>query len=163
MWVKHENSSTQIHKVRTMKKTFKTNWTINEVCLSSLVENEGKNISRETTFTFEDASERISSFSQLLVQAVDEGLSALGESSRQAVYGCLESAFRIRRDDIPQKIAEFSDALEKLFGDSARLLEIQIMKKLYRKVGDIVEYYPEREDITFTEYVAAAELSSRSK
>jgi hypothetical protein len=37
------------------------------------------------------------------------------------------------------------------------------MKNLYRKVGDIAECFPRKENITFAEYVYAAELSSRSK
>ena len=163
MCVKHKNSSTQIHLVNMMKKPFTTNWYINKVCLPSLAEAEEKRAVCEVPSTFEDASERSSDFGKLLAQAVDEGLSAFGESARQAVYAGLENAFGIRKDDIPRKVDEFSDALAKIFGDSARLLEIQIMKNLYRKVGDIAEHFLAKEDITFVEYVSAAELSSRSK
>jgi hypothetical protein len=163
MWVKHENSSTQIHLVNMMKKPFITNWYVNKMCLPSLAEAEEDRAVVEVKFTLEDVSERSSSFGKLLVQAVDEGLCAFGASVREAVYACLEDTFGIRKDDIPRKVDEFSGALEKIFGDSARLLEIQIMKSLYRKVGDIAEYFSRKEDITFTEYVYAAELSSRSK
>jgi hypothetical protein len=145
-----------------MKKPFTTNWYINRICLPSFVEEEDRAVC-EVRSTFEEASGRSSGFGKLLVQAVDEGLCAFGASVREAVYACLEGSFGIRKDDIPRKVDEFSDALESIFGDSARLLEIQIMKSLYRKVGDIAECFQRKEDITFTEYVYAAELSSRSK
>jgi hypothetical protein len=146
-----------------MKKPFTTNWYISRMCLPSLVEAEENRAVCEVTFTFEEASEKSFSFGKLLVQAVDEGLCAFGASVREAVYMCLENTFGIRKDDIPRKVDEFSDALEEIFGDGARLLEIQIMKNLYRKVGDIAECFPRKENITFAEYVYAAELSSRSK
>jgi len=145
-----------------MKKPSTERYT-NQMCLPTVMKHEDKHVLREMPFTFGDLFERGSSFGKLLVQAVDEGLSALGESGRQAVYECLETTFGIRRDDIPRRVDEFSDALHKVFGDSAKLLEIQIMKNLYMKVGDIAEYFQEKEDITFTEYVAAAELSRRFK
>jgi len=131
--------------------------------LPVVMKHDNKHVLRETFFTVGDLCEHDSSFGKLLVQAVDEGLSALGESERQSVYACLETTFGIRRNDIPGRVDEFSDVLHKIFGDSAKLLEIQIMKNLYMKVGEIAEYFQEKEDITFTEYVAAAELSSRSK
>lgn len=146
-----------------MKKPFTTNWHINKMCLPSLVEAEDNRTVCELGFTFEEVTERSSSFSRFLIEAVDEGLCTFGESVRETIYACLEDTFGIRKIDIPGRVDEFSDALGKIFGDGARLLEIQIMKNLCRKVGDIAEYFPKKEDITFTEYVYAAELSSRSK
>jgi hypothetical protein len=146
-----------------MKKPFTTNWHINKMCLPSRVEAKVNRAVCKLTFASEEASERSSSFGRLLVQAVDEGLCTFGESVRRAVYACLEDTFGIRRIDIPRRVDEFSGALVEIFGDGAKLLEIQIMKNLYRKVGDIAEYFPMKEDITFTEYVFAAELSSLSK
>jgi hypothetical protein len=80
---------------------------------------------------------------------------------RNAVYAYLEDTFGIRKIDIPRRVDEFSDALGRIFGNGARLLEIEIMRNLCRKVGDIADYFPRKEDITFTEYVYAAEMSSR--
>jgi len=161
-WVKQQNSSTQIHEVNMMKKPSSDRHN-NQICLPVVMKHDDKHVLRETCFTVEELCEHDSSFGKLLVHAVDEGLSALGESGRQVVYACLETNFGIRRNDIPGRVDEFSAALHKIFGDSAKLLEIRIMKNLYMKVGDIAEYFQEKEDITFTEYVAAAELSRRSK
>jgi len=146
-----------------MKKTFTTTWYTNDMCLLSFVEAEDNRNGCTPTFTFEETTEKSSSFGQLLVQAVDDGLCTLGESVREAVYACLEDTFGIQKIDIPGRVDEFSDALGKIFGDGARLLEIQIMKNLYRKMGDISKHFLTKEDITFAEYVHAAELASRCR
>jgi len=99
-------------------------------------------------------------FEKLLLEAVDEALSSLGASSKEAIYLHLENTFDINKPDIPHKIEEFVNAIEKIFGLGAKFLEIQIMKRLYEKVGPVFKYFPER-DLIFTEYVAAARLSLR--
>lgn len=101
------------------------------------------------------------SFEELLLEAVDEGLSSLGNSCQQAIYFHLEKAFKINKLDIPYKIEEFTDAIEKVFGLGAKFIEIQIMKRLYKKVGHVIEY--NQENLIFTEYVAAARQSLLKK
>lgn len=98
-------------------------------------------------------------FEKLLLEAVDEALSSLGASSKEAIYFHLEKTFDINKLDVPHKIEEFANAIEKIFGLGAKFLEIQIIKRLYKKVGPF-KYFPER-DLIFTEYVAAARLSLR--
>ena len=94
-------------------------------------------------------------FKEFVLEAIDEGLSSLGDSSKQAIYYHLEKNFRIKQMDIPNKIEEFANAIEKIFGDGAKLLEIQIMKRLYEKVGHTFEYLPEGNDLLFNEYMNA--------
>jgi nucleoside-diphosphate-sugar epimerase len=98
------------------------------------------------------------SFEKLLLEAVDEGLSSLGDSAKYAIYFHLEKTFNINKRDIPHKIEEFADAIEKIFGLGAKPVEILIMQRLYEKVGGAVEY-PVQKDLVFTEYVAAAKKS----
>jgi len=95
-------------------------------------------------------------FKKLLLEAVDEVLSLLGDSSKHAIYFYLEKKFTIKKQDIPNKIQEFANALENIFGHGAKVLEIQIMKQLYEKVGHDFTYFPEKDDLLFTEYVEAA-------
>lgn len=146
--------------VKRVKKPFTTNWNINNMCLLNLVEDRRKRAPDEIVIAFRNvARNRTPSFRGILLLAVDEGLSSLGESGKQALYRFLENS-GIRKNEIPRKVDEFAAFLEKIFGDGVKLLEIQIMKSLYKRVGDIAEFFPEKEDITFTEYVAAAELST---
>jgi hypothetical protein len=94
-------------------------------------------------------------FKRLLLEAVEESLSTLGETPKQAVYYHLREAFRIERQEIPDKIDEFAFAIERIFGQGAKILEIQIMKSLHEKTGDAPKQYLKKEELSFTEYLRA--------
>ena len=96
-------------------------------------------------------------FEKLLLEAVDEQLASLGESSKQALYFHLERGFNIKKQEIPKKTEAFVDAMERIFGQGADYLEILIMKRLHSKIGlDVGLSNP---NLTFTEYVKAAKRS----
>jgi hypothetical protein len=97
-------------------------------------------------------------FDKLLLEAVDEGLSSLGESPKQAIYFHLEKRFNVKKQEIPYKIEAFADGIEKIFGLGANFLKILIMKRLYEKIGVVFEWH-ESADFTFIEYVAMAKRS----
>jgi len=101
-------------------------------------------------------------FDKLLLEAVDEGLSSVGESSKQAIYFHLEKGFNVKKQEIPYKIDDFEFAIEKIFGLGANFLEILIMKRLYEKVRGRLELRGSQ-DLTFTEYVASAKRSFLDK
>ena len=93
-------------------------------------------------------------FEKLLLEAVDEQLTSLGESSKQALYFHLERGFNIKKQDIPEKTEAFVNAMERIFGQGADYLEILIMKRLHSKIGlDVRLSTP---NLTFIEYVEAA-------
>jgi hypothetical protein len=73
-------------------------------------------------------------FNNMLLEAIDEAFSSLGESVKVAIYFYLKNAFGIKKSDIPSRIPDFSTALEKIFGPGARYLEILVMKNLYAKI-----------------------------
>lgn len=98
------------------------------------------------------------SFEEIFLEAVDESLASLGDSARQAIYFHLKDKFKIAKNDIPNRLQEFTDGLEKIFGLGARFLEILIMKKLYEKIGQPLEWSEEKE-LVFVEYVTAAKKS----
>ena len=98
-------------------------------------------------------------FKKLLLEAVDESLSVLGDLAKKAVYSYLEENFEIKKHDIPDKIEGFTKAIEEIFGPGAKLIQIQIMKRLYQIAGRDLKYYPEKDELLFTEYVAAIETS----
>lgn len=97
-------------------------------------------------------------FDKLLIEAVEEGLALLGESSKQAIYFHLEKSFKINKEKIPSKIETFVEAFERIFGSGASYLELLIMRRLYEKVGGNVQLQ-EPKDFTFAEYVNAAKRS----
>jgi hypothetical protein len=107
-------------------------------------------------------SKRAGDFEELLAEAIDEGLSLLGESSKQMVYFHLEETFKMSRKEIPYRIEEFIDAIEKIFGIGAKILEIQILKCLYKKVGNKIKHYSEQKNLEFTDYVKSAKSAKKN-
>lgn len=99
------------------------------------------------------------SFEKLLLEAVDEVFSSLGNSTEHAIYLSLAKTFHIKKQAIPRRIDEFADAIEEIFGLGGKLIEIQIMKRLYEKVGHSLEYFPEQDALVFAEYVEAVRSS----
>jgi len=110
-------------------------------------EDQKNNIHKKTT-----------NFEELLLKAIDEGLSVIGESAKKIVYIYLEKNFKMNRLDIPHRIDEFTRAIESIFGNGAKILEIQIMKSLFNKVGHSVQQYSGQKNLTFIEYIAAIKL-----
>lgn len=97
-------------------------------------------------------------FDKLLFEAIDEGLSSMGESSKQAIYSYLKKGFNVKKHEIPYRIEDFAREIEGIFGLGANFLEILIMKNLCEKVGHPTHLH-EPKDFVFTEYVAATKQS----
>jgi hypothetical protein len=73
-------------------------------------------------------------FDQILLDSIDEALSSLSENVKRTVYFQLEDFFKIRKQEIPSRLSDFSNALEQLFGLGATHLEILFMKNLHDKI-----------------------------
>lgn len=101
-------------------------------------------------------------FEKLLLEAIDEGLSSLGESSKQAIYYHLEKSFNLKKQEIPYSIEAFANAIEKIFGLGANFLEILIMKRLYEKMGRNFKLRTSK-DLEFVEYITVARQSFLKK
>ena len=148
--------------------TFTTNWYLYKTYTHSISkESQTRNprpatqiygSERGTEFTSKNQEAENKKFDEVLLEAIDEGFSLLGDSSKQAVYFHLEKSFNMHRLDIPSRIEEFVDAIEKLFGSGAKILEIHIMKCLFKKVNYNFKHYPKQKNLTFTEYIAALKL-----
>ena len=74
-------------------------------------------------------------FENILKDSVDKGLSILGESPKQAVYSYLEKECNLPKEKIASNPDLLVPAIERIFGSGAKLLETQILKTLYEKVG----------------------------
>lgn len=91
-------------------------------------------------------------FKKLLIEAVDTVFSSLGGSCKQAIYFHLKHCYNISKHEIPYRIEDFADALEKIFGAGAKLIEVEIMRALFARVQDF-SYSPKQEDLSFTSYL----------
>jgi hypothetical protein len=96
------------------------------------------------------------SFCDTLLEAIDEAFSSLGESSKTAIYFHLENSMGIKKQEIPFRIDDFQNALEKIFGLGARLLEILFVKNLHEKIKTTYKWDMPRwvvPELTFQEYL----------
>ena len=103
------------------------------------------------------------SFEELLLESVDEGLSSLGETCKQAIYFHLEKEFKLNKRDIAFRIKDFAEAIENIFGVGAKLLEIRIMKNLFKNMGYPFPYSRPRaqEYLEFTRYIESARVNKQ--
>ncbi len=103
-----------------------------------------------------------SDFEKFLLEAVDESLSSLGESSKQAIYYHLEKSFHIKQQEIPIKVEAFIAALEKIFGLGANFIETLIIARLNEKAETGPKWHVSKE-LKLTEYVVTAKQSFLEK
>ncbi len=97
---------------------------------------------------------------QVILEAVNEGLLILGESSRKAIYFHLQNIVSLKMEDIPENLETFKEGLEKIFGKGAETIEKSIVKTLHVKLG--IEY-KEKECSGFIECVNRAIENSKVK
>jgi hypothetical protein len=100
-------------------------------------------------------------FEQILLEAVDEAFLALGEPVKASIYSHLAARFIVPRQDIPYRIDDFSDALEKIFGAASKQLEILIMKTLHSKINAYSVWNGPNwliPNITFAQYIEMARV-----
>ncbi len=125
--------STKLHK---RKKNMTQTTTVNTTCILQSNDKEQSNASYEAT----------------IMDAIDESLATFGKTAKQATYYQLETTFHIKKNEIPFKIRAFADAIEKLFGPGARLIEMKIIEALHEKFQDFT-YIPQKKELVFAEYV----------
>ena len=106
------------------------------------------------------------SFCEMFGEAIDEAFSSLGEPARKAIYIHLKNSFGIAKREIPYRINDFSDALEKIFGPAARNLEILCIKNIQAKTR--IDYkwdLPESSgsELTFEEYLRIVKQNSKQQ
>jgi len=168
-----EQLNRKTKEAKTMR-VFTTNWYLYKTYLHPIsTESQERNFGTETESYMSKKrkwdhspkthiQKKTMNFEEDLLEAIDEGLSLLGESPKQAVYFHLEKTFKMNRLDIPYRIEQFIDAIEKIFGSGAKILEIQIMKCLFKKVSYTFKHYPKQKNLTFTEYIAAVKLEKNN-
>ncbi|MGA2239680.1 MAG: hypothetical protein ABSG74_10760 [Candidatus Bathyarchaeia archaeon] len=79
-------------------------------------------------------SVRFVRYSGLLSDAVDEGLAALGQLPKDAIYEALKTNFSMQKEDIPARFAEFSNILRDNIGLSAEPLLGFIIDRFCREI-----------------------------
>jgi hypothetical protein len=105
-------------------------------------------------------------FAAILLDAIDEAFTVLGPNVKLSIYFHLETKFAITKQDIPDRIEDFTLALEKIFGNASRPIEILIMKHLNQKVQCKYKWQGPKwlvPDLTFEKYVKLIRLCLEDK
>jgi len=67
---------------------------------------------------------------EIILDAIDKGLSSLGENPKQAVWYYLEKDYKFNRNKVPENIEAFEETLKNLFGLGYKFLEALFLKYL---------------------------------
>jgi YesN/AraC family two-component response regulator len=87
---------------------------------------------------------------EALLEATDHGLLALGEIVRQTIYERVETNHQIKKGEIPENLETFHRALQVMLGAGAKVVERQITRNLYGRLGlNFIAHH----DWTLVEYV----------
>lgn len=91
-------------------------------------------------------------FEAALTETIDEVFQGLGVDVKQSIYRYLENNYGIRKLQIPVMIEDFAGAIESIFGEAAKLVELKIMEKLQSKVTGFT-HKPKNKEILFIAYL----------
>jgi hypothetical protein len=91
----------------------------------------------------------------IVIKAIDKGLSALGESPKQAVWYCLEKDFKLDRTKVPENLKAFEETLKKFFGLGYGFLDALFRVNLQQATGENFEGYK-----TFADCVQALRVKA---
>jgi hypothetical protein len=87
---------------------------------------------------------------EALLEAIDSGLLVPGEIVRETIYERLETVYGIKREEIPQKLPAFHQALLELTRSVASVMERLIARNLYSRLG---LSFANHEDWSIIDYV----------
>ena len=59
----------------------------------------------------------------------------IGESGIKAIYFHIQKVTSVKREDIPDNFEALQKALEKIFGEGAKMIETAIVRNLCQKLG----------------------------
>jgi hypothetical protein len=93
-------------------------------------------------------------FEKTLLEAVDIAFSSLFNSQKENIYSYLNKCYKINKQEIPHNVENFAKALEETFGQSAQLIELEIMKTVYA-MSQKFKFTSKMGGLTFTDYVKA--------
>lgn len=93
-------------------------------------------------------------FNKVFVQAVATAFSVLGNQAKQTILNHLELRYGIKKEGLGKDIKLFTFAIEEVFGQSARLLEMRIMAELHQKLPNVNFVVADGEEgFEFVDYV----------
>ena len=110
----------------------------------------------ENSAEIETYSQLEREFNLILCRVINESFKDLSENFGSVIYYVLEQKYNIKKEEIPEYIAEFSCCLQTILGKEAKIyIERLITIKLYTKIR-IRREHSQVEERNFTERVEHA-------
>ena len=75
----------------------------------------------------------------MIILIVDKGINSLGNNSSQVLWSTLEKEYAIRKNQVPEKLPEFVETLQKVFGTSYHFLDLLFQTLLQQSTGTNLE------------------------
>ena len=88
-------------------------------------------------------------FETVVTEAIDEVFLSFGKPVGAAIFKMLEQNYGMRKEDIPGKPEVFANAIESTFGDTAKLIEMEIIRSLHAQIKGF-SYKTKRRDFFIT-------------
>jgi hypothetical protein len=73
---------------------------------------------------------------ELIIRVVDKGINALGENSAQLLWTLLEKDYGINKNEIPENLPVFLEALQRIFGLGYSFLDSILQTLLQQSTGE---------------------------
>ena len=70
-----------------------------------------------------------------ILKCVDKGLGSLGDIGKKVLYWHLTHTFGVSLDEVPDKPEKLSEALRRMYGAAATILESNIVKEIVSEFG----------------------------
>lgn len=90
---------------------------------------------------------------EALLEAADYGLLVLDETVRQSIYSYIERKYKVKREEIPDRLEDFHKALEGTLGAGGKVVERIIAKDLCSRLN---LKFTEHDRWTLIDYVGYA-------
>ena len=71
----------------------------------------------------------------LILDVIDKGLDALGQSPKNAIWFLLENDFKLNRNELPENVRDFQEVLQKIFGMGYNFLDTLFRHYLEEATG----------------------------
>lgn len=100
-------------------------------------------------------------FRETVLKAVDDGLLVIGKSARDALLYHVEKSFGIRRQEIPERLKAFHEALKNLLGQGATVVDTLIARNLYDSLGLNFTGHRNWTIVDYVKYAADAKVTEK--
>ena len=91
--------------------------------------------------------------------SLEEALCAFGEKQKQSIYSYLDNCYGLHKQEIPNSVEDFSQAIDNLFGNAGKLIKVSIMKALFKRIKKPIKITAKTNDLYFKDYIHSVRIT----